>query len=219
MISRRAGFRLLASRTLVECPNPGSTTWWPFGRYGRSSFVATCGGVAKSSSPPIRSVSTFEVRMRLYSSSSGAGRPGVGQPAAAPGERRSGIAEDRVAAARRTRSTRCAAWASGIAAAATGPRRTTSGTRGRRGATGTRTRSRRRRPPRATSRASSGAVSGAASERRLHEPVEGGDPHVALLDRQERASGRGCPPRSAASTRRGRRSACCSVSSFAQRSA
>jgi hypothetical protein len=49
----------------------GSTTSWPFDRWGRSSRVAFCGGVAASSLPPIRSVSTFESWTRVYSVSSG----------------------------------------------------------------------------------------------------------------------------------------------------
>ena len=57
-------------QNVPECPNPGRTTWRPFGRCRRGSSVAACGGVAKSSSPPMRSVSTFDARTMLYSSSS-----------------------------------------------------------------------------------------------------------------------------------------------------
>ena len=53
----------------------------PFGRWGRSSSVAACGGVAKSSSPPMRSVSTFDARTVLYSSSSAiAGQESASRP-------------------------------------------------------------------------------------------------------------------------------------------
>ena len=53
-----------------ECPSSESTTWWPFGRKGSISLVAFTGGVETSSVPPIRRVSTFDVRMWLYCPSS-----------------------------------------------------------------------------------------------------------------------------------------------------
>ena len=52
----------------------------PGGRSGGAAAAPGsryCGGVAKSSVPPTSSVSTFESRTRVYSFSSGVGRPGV----------------------------------------------------------------------------------------------------------------------------------------------
>ena len=76
---------------------PRSTTWWPFGRCGSSSRVAFCGGVAKSSSPPISSVSTFESRTCVYLFSSGFAGHASTQPAAGPDEVGAGAADDRPA--------------------------------------------------------------------------------------------------------------------------
>ena len=61
----------------------GSTTSWPFGRCGSSSRVPFWGGVATSSLPPIRSVSTFESWTRVYWFSSGlAGHESKSRPPA-----------------------------------------------------------------------------------------------------------------------------------------
>ena len=55
----------------------------PVWEMGSSSRVAFCGGVAKSSWPPISSVATFESRTREYSFSSGfAGQASSSRPPA-----------------------------------------------------------------------------------------------------------------------------------------
>ena len=173
----------------------GSTTWWPFGRCGSSSCVADLRrrrevelaadrGASRRSSP---------ARGCTRSRPALAGH-GVDQPAAGPEEVGAGVADDRV---RRSALARSSARACG----GVGPGR------------------RRRRRPRRTRREDAmsaisdrnqsplASPSAAESQRvdrhrrrerrapsggRLHQPEEGGDPHVALPDRQEPASGPGC---------------------------
>ena len=69
-MSRLPGLRLLRPDA-GRVPEPEQYGLVAVRQMGRSSFVATCGGVAKSSAPPMRSVSTFDVLTRLYSSSAG----------------------------------------------------------------------------------------------------------------------------------------------------
>ena len=64
---------------------------------------------------------TFDVRTRLYSSSSGVGRPGIGQPAAAPDEAGAGSPRIESRCRRRTRSTRARRRRRRAAAAASWP--------------------------------------------------------------------------------------------------
>ena len=89
-----------AVQNVPEWPIAGMTISLPLGREGRSSFVAFCGGVAKSSSPPTSSVSTFDVRTRLVLARRRA-RPGVDELPAEPVEIGAGVAEDRPAIAGR----------------------------------------------------------------------------------------------------------------------
>ena len=78
----RAGLGLVRPEVVRVTDFP-STTSWPFGRCGSSSLVALCGGVAKSSSPLITSVSTFESRTWPYMFSSGfAGQASSSRPPA-----------------------------------------------------------------------------------------------------------------------------------------
>ena len=171
-----------------ECPNPGRTTSRPFGRCGSSSSVAACGGVAKSSSPPMRSVSTFDARTRAVlvlvrlagQASASRPPPQVNAVAASPRfEAGFRLPEEKDAVA---------AAASILAAAAhLDPRRTTRGTQDRPGATGTRIRSRRRR--RRQSHASSviGPESGPSPHRTSvsMSPKKEATRTLPVLDRQE----------------------------------
>ena len=154
-----------SSRSRSVWPRSDSTTWWPFGRCGRSSSVAFWAGVAKSRFPPIserrhlrglHAAVLVVARVRPARRRRGVLRPRRTRCRGRRGSSR-GAGSPRSAAARRRR--RPARLPRGR------PRRTTSGNvevgseRHR-----ARSRSRRRSPPRATSRTSSAPRSARPSD-------------------------------------------------------
>ena len=193
----------------VVCPNPGSTTWWPFGRCGRSSFVATAAAsrsrAFRRSGASRRSTSA----PGCTGSSSGLRRPGV-RPGAPPAQMKSvpGLPriEPRSPPAEKYASAVGASW---IPVAASSPHTNDSGKA--RSAISDMNQNPLASPFAAESHESIviGAEIGAASRRRLHQPEEGREPHVALLDRQEPPAVRDV--RGGAPHRRGEvvASACC----------
>ncbi len=170
----------------VVWPSSASTTWWPFGRYGSSSLVAFDGRVAKSSVPPIRSVSTFEVRTRLYSLSLAfAGHALSMRP---PAQMNS------VAGLPRIESLRCPpADEVALCCAGIGPamRLRCSPQTNDSGKASLLTSDWNQNPLASPFSADSHELEGhrrgerLRRRRRLHEAEEGREPHVALVDRQE----------------------------------
>ena len=160
-------------------------------------------------SPPIRSVSTFESARGVYSFSVGFAGQACTRPAAGEEELRARVAEDRVVRCSARREVALAARASACPTAAISPQTNAS----REGEIGE-----QRLEPEPARVAVRGREPGAQGHRRrerrglrrrLHQPVEGGDPHVALLDRQEPAPVGQVAAVCRSATRRDRRCACC----------
>ena len=177
--------RLPASGCSVQkvavCPNPGSTTWLAVRQVRQELLRRDLRRRREVELPadqerldvrrPHRAVLVL-VRTR---------RPGVGQLAAAPDERRRRVAEVRIAASGcRRRSSRAPPARRASRRRRTGPRRTTRGTRDR-------PRSDWNQNPLASPSAAESHESSVIGARvgpaplggRLHEPEEGGDPDVA----------------------------------------
>ena len=111
-------------QNVPEWPIAGMTISLPLGREGRSSFVAFCGGVAKSSSPPTSSVSTFDVRTRSYSRVAGPGQASTSCP---PNQLKSVPGLPRIVPRSPDAKSRCAASTSLEAMAAISPQTNDSG--------------------------------------------------------------------------------------------
>ena len=194
MISRRARLRLVGPEVVV-CPSSGSTTWWPFGRCGSSSLR----GVLRRRREVERAADQQRLDVRRPHAAVlvvvRVRRPRVGQAAAGPDEVGAGLPriEPRSAAGREV-----ARAAAGVLVPRGAPASPQTNDVGKASVGQQRQEPEAARVALRGRRASESIVIGAESGAAAGRSTPSGRRTTAsrtlpLLDRQEPASGRGCP--------------------------